>query len=144
MRKSFRIWVAAAAAGLLLQGCFILAGYALIRTASDIISILNRVNDTMERIRVILDEGKEIKRAQEEGRLIATLCERIPSLIRDQVEKPVRREIEKFSGDLRAAAFDLAGESLAEDLIGANKAYDNMVNVYNEFAAYMNDLTAVK
>ncbi len=144
MRKSFRIWIATAAAGLLLQGCFILAGYALIRTASDIISILNTVNDTMSRIRVILDEAKEIKRASEEGRLIATLCERIPSLVRDQVEKPVRQEIEKFSGDLRAAALDLAGKSLAEDLIGANKAYNNMVNVYNEFAAFMNDLTAVK
>lgn len=144
MRKSFRIWVAAASAGLLLQGCFILAGYALIRTASDIISILNTVNNTMERIRVILDEGKEIKRASKEGRLIATLSKRIPNLIRDQVEKPVRREIEKFSGNLRAAALDLAVKSLAEDLIGANKAYNNMANVYNEFAAYMNDLTVVK
>lgn len=140
MKKHWLRWVAALSVGVCLQGCIILSGYMLLGAVRDVITVLNTVDRSMNTINEILAEGKEIKRVAPEGRFIATLCARIPCLVRERLEKKAQQQIDAFSKDLGGAALDLVTKSLAEDLQGARKAYNNMVCIYNEFSSFTNGL----
>lgn len=143
MKKHWLRWGAALSVGVCLQGCIILSGYMLLGAVRDVITILNTVDRSMNTINEILAEGKEIKRAAPEGRFIATLCARIPCLVRERLEKKAQQQIDAFSKDLGRAALDLATKSLAEDLQGARRAYNKMVSIYSELANFTNGLAEV-
>ena len=141
--RSLHILILTVVLGLVLQGCFIFTGLALINTLRDINTTLNLVYTSIHTIRAILDEGKDIKRAAEEGTLVATLADRIPTLVRGMVEESVRQRIGILSLDLKGAALDLTAKSLAEDLTGARKACDNMTKIYDEFVALTDELSEI-
>jgi hypothetical protein len=90
---------------------------------------------------MVLDEGKELRRASEDGRLVGTLAERIPSLIQNEVEQATREKIETLSGNLRLSAVAFTKNAAAEELTCAKKSYNEMAGTYNEFTGLMNDLS---
>ena len=47
--------------------------------------MLDTANSSITRIGRVLDEGKEIEKAADDGNLLTALAEEIPALVRDQV-----------------------------------------------------------
>jgi hypothetical protein len=115
--------------------------YGLYRTLSDINDTLTLVNHSMTRIQMILNEGKELKRAAEDGRLVGTLAEKIPSLIQNEVVHETKEKIKTLSGNLKLSSEDFVQSAVAEELAGAKKAYNDMAGTYNEFTGLMSDLS---
>ena len=129
---------------LLLQSCALYAAYGIYRTVKDINGTLTMVSSSITRIQGVIKEGKDLKRAAEDGKLIATLSEKIPSMIQKQVEQATKDKIQLFSGDLKTASLDLAKNAIKEDLTATTQSYNNMVNVYNQFSGLMNSLEESK
>ncbi|MBF0119611.1 MAG: hypothetical protein HQK79_12300 [Desulfobacterales bacterium] len=121
------------------QSCVLLTGYALIQTLRDISTFLNNVNDSMNKIKGVIDEGKELKRAADEGRLLTTLAEKIPGYVRNHVEKPMREEIEKLSGDLKINSMELTKNLLGENVYGSVESYGKVVKSYNNIVDFVNN-----
>jgi len=126
---------------LLLNGCAVYAVYGLYRTVNDITQTLTQVDDSINRIQGILNEGKELKRAAEDGKLITTLAEKIPTLIQKEVERRTKEKIETLSLALKVSSIVFTKTALAEDLPGAKEAYGEMSDTYNEFTGLMDELS---
>jgi hypothetical protein len=126
---------------LFLQSCFFYAAYGVYRTIRDINSALAMVNNAMTNVRTVLAEGKELKRAAEDGKLITSLAEKIPTLIQNQVEQAAANKINALSGDLKLSSIDFTQNAVAENLTGARHAYNDMAGTYNRFADLMSDLS---
>lgn len=126
---------------LFLQGCAVYAAYGLYRTITDISATLTRIDNSIVRIQKVLDEGKNLKRAADDGTFISTLAEKIPSLIQNEVELVVKEKIENLSSALSLSSLDFTKNALAEDLSGARKAYDEMSDIFAKFTDLMSDLT---
>ena len=126
---------------LFLQSCAVYAAYGLYRTVTDISATLTRIDNSIVRIQQVLDEGKNLKRAADDGTFISTLAEKIPSLIQNEVELVAKEKIEKLSSALSLSSLDFTKNALAEDLSGARKAYDEMSDIFAKFTGLMSDLT---
>jgi hypothetical protein len=88
-----------------------------------------------------MNEGENLKQAVDDGTLISSLAEKIPSLIQSEVERVTRDKIEQLSGDLTLSSLDFTQNALVENLSGARKAYDDMAATFNRFTGLMNDLS---
>lgn len=126
---------------LLLQSCAVYVAYGLYRTISDINATLTLVDTSITRIQGVLNEGKNLKRAAEDGKLISTLAEKIPSLIQKDVALETKEKIVKLSGDLKSSSDDFTEKATAEDLPGAKKAYNDMTTTYDSFSGLMDELS---
>jgi hypothetical protein len=115
--------------------------YGLYRTIRDINDILSLVNNSIVKICMVLEEGKELKRAAEDGKLISTLADKIPSLIQNEVIGATKEKIKMLSANLKISSLDFTKNAIAEDLAGAKKAYNDMAATYNEFTGLMTDLS---
>ena len=125
---------------LLLQSCALYAVYGTLQTINNTNNVLNMVNTSMNRSHAIVSEGTNLKRAAEDGKLISTLAERIPSLIVEPLEQAVMDKIHMFSGDLKTSAINFTRNALEENLTGAMQAYNIMTDTYNRFSDLMVDL----
>ncbi len=141
MMKLFQKYLVVIVCALFLQSCFFYAAYGVYRTIRDINSALSVVNNTMTNIRTVLEEGKDLKRAAEDGRLISSLADKIPTLIQDQVERKVQDKINILSGELKTSAIDFTRNAVAENLIDARRSYNDMADTYNRFADLMSDMS---
>ncbi len=141
IHKSFRQSLALLITLLFLQSCAVYVAYGLYRTITDINASLTLVDNSILRIQGILNEGKNLKRAAEDGKLISTLAEKIPSLIQNDVTLATREKIVKLSSDLKLSSDDFTKNATAEDLPGAKKAYNDMTTTYDSFTGLMNDLS---
>ena len=139
--KTIQKYIILFVCALFLQSCFFYAAYGVYQTIRDINSALFMVNNAMNNIRTVLTEGKALKQAAEDGRLITSLAEKIPSLIQDQVERAVSDKINVLSGDLKLSSIDFTKNAVAEDLVAARRAYNDMADTYNRFADLMSDLS---
>ena len=128
-------------AGLFLHSCAVYVAYGLYRTVRDINDTLGLVNNSIVKIRSVLDTGKDLKRAAEDGRLVGTLADKIPSLVLDEVALETREKIKTLSGNLKLSSVDFVQNAVAEELTGAKKAYNEMTGTYNEFTGLMSDLS---
>lgn len=99
------------------------------------------VSDAMTNIRTVLKEGKDIKRAAKDGKLISSLADRIPTLIQSQVERAAKNRINALSGDLKLASLAFTRYAEAENLAGANRSYNVMADTVNRFSELMTDLS---
>jgi hypothetical protein len=126
---------------LFLQSCFLYAAYGIYRTIKDINGALTTVNSSMTKIQSVLKEGKDLKRAAADGQLISTLADKIPTLIQGKVEQATKDKINNLSGNLKAASLDFTKNAAAENLAGANQAYNNMATTYNQFTNLMTELS---
>jgi hypothetical protein len=126
---------------LLLQSCFFYAAYGILRTINDINYILRTINTSMTTIQTVMKEGKDLKRAAKDGQLVATMAEKIPGLIRKQVDKAVNEKINLLSGDLRTSALNFTKHAIKENLKEAHQSYNQMVDTYNRFTDLMTDLS---
>jgi hypothetical protein len=133
-------------AALFLHGCAVYVAYGLYRTVMDINETLTLVDSSLIRIQGILNEGKNLRRAAEDGKLISTLAEKIPSYIQDEVEIVTKEKITTLSDALKLSSLDFTESAKEEDLPGATKAFNDMSSTYNDFTDLMDDLsdTAVK
>lgn len=122
--------------GFFLASCALLGAYALVQTVRDINNTLTAANNSITRIGQVLDEGKNIKRAAEDGRLLTTLAAKIPALVRDQVEQPVREEVGKLAANLRASSEGLSKMLSCEDMVGSKKAYNDVIRNYNDLVDF--------
>jgi hypothetical protein len=141
--KSMTKWFAIFVCIFFMQSCAVYAVYGVYRTIRDINTLLVTVNGSITNIRTILDEGKDLKRAAEDGKLISVLAEKIPTLIKNQVEKETKVKIDTLSGDLKGAALALVKGAAAENLNEAVGAYNTMVNTYNQLNDLTNDMTPI-
>jgi hypothetical protein len=126
---------------ILLQGCAALVVYDLYRTVSDINQTLTQVDSSIQRIQGVLKEGKELKRAADDGRLITTLAEKIPTLVQKEVERQTQKKIETLSLALKVSSIVFTTSAEKEDLPGAEKAYGEMTDTYNSFSDLMGELS---
>jgi hypothetical protein len=133
--------VAALLLALSLQSCFVYAAYGVYRTIRDINGALVMINSSLGNIRTVVSEGKELKRAAEDGRLIGSLAQKIPTLIQEQVEGKVKEEIHTLSGNLHASALDFARNAEVENLAEAKHAYNEMADTYNRFADLLSEMS---
>ena len=124
--------------GLFLESCALLAAYALIQTVRDINNMLDTANSSITRIGRILDEGKEIEKAADDGNLLTALAEEIPALVRDQVEQPIREEVGKLATNLKETSTALTKMLLCEDIVGSKNAYANVIRSYNDLVDFAN------
>ena len=138
--KLFQKYLIVLACALTLQSCFFYAAYGVYQTIRDINSALAAVNNTMTNIRTVLADGKDLKRAAEDGKLISSLAEKIPTLIQDQVERKVTDKINTLSGALKLSSLDFTKNAVAENLTGARHAYNDMADTYNRFADLMSEM----
>ena len=137
IRKCIPVFLAT----LLLQSCFFYAAYGILRTIQDINMLLRTVHSSMTSIQTILKEGNDLQRAAKDGKLISTLAEKIPGLIRGQVEKAVSDKIGLLSGDLKTSALNLTKHAVDENLKEAYQSYNEMADTYNKFTELMTDLS---
>jgi hypothetical protein len=128
-------------AALLLPACFFYAAYGVLRTIQDISMILRTINSSMTNIQTVMKEGKDLKRAADDGKLVATLAEKIPGLIRNQVEKAVSDKINLLSGDLKTSALNFSKHAVEENLKGAHQSYNEMADSYNRLTDLMTELS---
>jgi hypothetical protein len=126
---------------LLLHGCAVYAVYCLYKTVTEINQTLTAVHSSITRIQGVLDEGENLNRAAEDGRLISTLAEKIPTLIHNEVEVATKEKITALSDDLQLSSLDFTKHAVAEDLLGAKKSYNEMSATYNKFTDLMDDLS---
>ena len=124
-----------------LQSCVVYTAYGLYRTITDINATLTLINTSIVRIQGVVNEGENLKQAVDDGTLISSLAEKIPSLIQSEVERVTREKIELLSGDLALSSLDFTQNALVENLSGARKAYDDMAATFNRFTGLMNDLS---
>lgn len=125
---------------LFLQSCALYAVYGTLQTINNINNVLNMVCTSMNTIHAIINEGTNLKRAAEDGKLISTLAERIPSLIVEPIEQAVKEKIHMLSDDLKTSAINFTQNALEENLPGAIEAYNRMSDTYNRFSDLMVDL----
>lgn len=125
----------------LLHGCAVYAVYGLYQTVTEINQTLTLVNNSITKIHSVLDEGKDLNRAVEDGKLISTLAEKIPSLIQNEVELATKEKITTLSNGLKLSSLDFTKNAEAGDLLGAKKSYNTMTSIYNEFTDLMGDLS---
>ena len=137
LRRCFILLVCA----IFLNSCFFYAAYGVYRTIQDINGALSMVSNAMTDIRTVLKEGKDIKRAAKDGKLISSLADRIPTLIQSQVERAARSKINALSSDLKLASLALTRCAEAENLVGANRSYNDMADTVNRFSGLMTDLS---
>lgn len=123
------------------QGCAALVVYDLFQTVNDINRTLTQVDSSIARIQGILQEGKELKRAADDGRLITTLAEKIPTLIQKEVERRTQEKIETLALALKVSSIVFTASAQDEDLPGAEKAYGEMTETYNSFTDLMGELS---
>ncbi len=129
-------------AGLIfVQGCAVYAVYGVYKTVTEINTALTQVDSSMNRIQRVLNEGKDLHRAAEDGKLITTLAEKIPTLIQKEVERAAQEKIRNLSGALRVSSMLFTKNAKEENLNGANKAFNDMTTTTNEFANFMNELS---
>ncbi|TKB23260.1 hypothetical protein FCL47_23155 [Desulfopila sp. IMCC35006] len=141
MNTSVRKYLVLLLTMLLLQSCAVYVAYGLYRTVTDINATLTLVDKSITNIQGVLSEGKNLKRAAADGKLISTLAEKIPSLIQKDVALATKEKIVKLSGDLKFSSDDFTNKATAEDLPGAKKAYNDMTTTYGSFTDLMNDLS---
>jgi hypothetical protein len=134
-------WLILIIGGIFLHSCVVVMAYGLYRTIRDINDILSLVNNSIVKICMVLEEGKELKRAAEDGKLVGTLADKIPSLIQNEVIDATKEKIKMLSANLKIFSLDFTKNAIAEDLAGAKKAYNDMVGTYNEFTGLMTDLS---
>ena len=115
-----------------------MGAYALIQTVRDINNTLDAANNSITRIGLVLDEGKQIKQAADDGRLLTTLAEKIPALVRNQVEQPVREEVGKLATNLKVTSTELTKKLLCDDIVGSKNAYANVIRSYNDLVDFAN------
>jgi|GEM_PF-3460244 len=125
---------------LFLQSCALYAVYGTLQTINNVNNVLNMVCTSMNTIHAIISEGTNLKRAAEDGKLISTLAERIPSLIVEPIEQAVKEKIHMLSDDLKTSAINFTQNALEENLPGAIEAYNRMSDTYNRFSDLMVDL----
>jgi len=140
MKMIFKRVIPVLLTAMLLQSCIFYAAYGILRTIQDINMLLRTVHSSMTTIQTVLKEGTDLKRAAKDGRLISTLAEKIPGLIRGQVEKAVSDKIGLLSGDLKTSALNLTKHAVDENLKEAYQAYNEMADTYNKFTELMADL----
>ncbi|GAB6193657.1 hypothetical protein [Desulfocastanea catecholica] len=139
--QSFHKCVFLLMAVLFLHGCAVYVAYGLYRTVMDINQTLTLVDNSLIRIQGVLNEGKNLRRAAEDGKLISTLAEKIPSHIQDEVELVTKEKIATLSGALKLSSLDFTESAQEEDLPGATKAFNDMSATYNDFTDLMNELS---
>lgn len=125
---------------ILLQSCFLYAVYGVYRTIQDINNILTLVNTSLVRISTVVNEGKNLKRAADDGTLIASLAEEIPKLIKVEVERRINEKINGLSADLKLSALEFTRNAVEENLAGAKKAYNEMAETYNRFGDLLDEM----
>lgn len=126
---------------LLLHGCAVYGVYGLYKTVTDINTTLTQVDNSINRIQRIVHEGRELHRAAEDGKLITTLAERIPTLIQNEVEIATKEKIASLSGDLKMASILFTKSAEEENLPAATKAFDEMNTTSDKFADLMSELS---
>lgn len=124
-----------------LQSCAVYVAYGLYRTVTDINATLTLVDKSITNIQGVLNEGKNLKRAAADGKLISSLAEKMPSLIQKDVALATKEKIVKLSGELKLSSDSFTDKATAEDLPGAKKAYNEMTTTYSSFTGLMNDLS---
>jgi predicted PurR-regulated permease PerM len=123
------------------HGCAVYAVYGVYKTVTEVNTALTQVDSSINRIQRVLSEGKELHRAAEDGKLITTLAEKIPTLIQNEVEHAAQEKIKTLSGALRVSSILFTKNAEEENLSGANKAFNDMTTTTNEFANFMNELS---
>jgi hypothetical protein len=124
----------------LLQSCFLYAVYGLYRTVQDINYVLTMVNTSLTRIRTVVNEGKDLNRAAKDGTLITSLAEKIPTLVQKEVSRAFNEKINLLSHDLKLSSLDFTRNAVAENLLGATKAYNDMAGTFNRFGDLMSEM----
>jgi ABC-type xylose transport system permease subunit len=123
------------------QGCAVYAVYGVYKTVTEVNTALTQVDSSINRIQRVLNEGKELHRAAEDGKLITTLAEKIPTLIQKEVELAAQEKIRTLSGALRLSSILFTQNAEQENLKGANKAFNDMTTTANEFTNFINELS---
>jgi len=126
---------------LFLHGCAVYAVYGVYKTVTEVNTALTQVDSSINRIQRVLSEGKELHRAAEDGKLITTLAEKIPTLIQNEVERAAQEKIKTLSGALQLSSILFTKNAEEENLHGATEAFNDMTTTTNEFADYMNELS---
>ena len=139
--QSIQRYFPALLALLLLHGCAVYMAYGLYRTIQDINQTLTLVDGSIGRIQMIVNEGKDLKRAAADGKLISTLAEKIPTLIQKEVELATKEKIETLSLALKLSSLAFTKNATEENLSGATKSYNEMAATYNKFTGLMDELS---
>lgn len=124
-----------------LQGCAVYAVYGLYQTVSEINTTLTRVDSSIARIERVLKEGKDLHRAAEDGELITTLAEKIPTLIQQEVEIATKEKITALAGDLSLASRLFTTTANEENLPGAQQAFADITATSDTFSNLMTELS---
>ena len=139
--KRFPRYILLIAVLMFVHGCAVYAVYGLYKTVTEVNTALTQVDSSINRIQRVLNEGKELHRAAEDGKLITTLAEKIPTLIQDEVELAAQEKIKTLSGALQLSSILFTRNAEEENLNGATKSFNDMKTTANEFADYMNELS---